>query len=320
MQQAQIQQEQTIQEQSMQEQSMQEKAMQDQARQTQIRQQTMMPATQFERFASLHAGRQPLILPNAWDAASAALLQLAGVKAMATSSAAMAWSLGYRDGGALPPGTLLNAVAAMMRVSSLPLSVDIEAGYSDNPAEVVTLVEGLVALGVVGINLEDGDQAPELMEAKIVAIRASASCRALFINARTDVFLRELATGESAIVKESVREMVKEEAAIAMTLARLRRYQAAGADGGFIPGVSSVAVAKRLAEGINMPLNLMLPADSTEIPALFNAGIGRFSYGPAGFLTAYSAFLQASQEFMVLGEEQTRVRTLDYATVDGLFA
>lgn len=221
----------------------------------------------------------PLVLINIWDAASAAVVQASGAQALATSSASLAWSLGYPDGEALPQQELLDAVARIIRVSELPLSVDIEAGYSDNPSEVASLVAKLVNLGVVGINLEDGAQEPELLVAKIEAIRATKSCRTLFINARTDVYLRALAS---------------DRAAVDMTKRRLLSYQNAGANCGFIPGLSCEQVASELANEIQMPLNLMVDASLSTVDTLFKSGITRFSVGPASFLNAYSGLSSKS--------------------------
>ncbi|MFT5236207.1 MAG: 2-methylisocitrate lyase-like PEP mutase family enzyme [Shewanella sp.] len=243
----------------------------------------------------------PLILVNIWDAASAALMQNSGAKALATSSASLAWSLGYPDGQVLPRPALIEAVSRIMRVSQLPVSVDIESGYSDNPAEVVTLVTELVNLGVVGINLEDGDQAPERLMAKIAAIRATASCRDLFINARTDVFLRELAVGKDAVD---------------MTKLRLQRYQTAGANSGFIPGLACEKIATELANEVDMPLNLMVDNSLTTVDKLSQCGIVRFSVGPASFLNAYSALLNPQGSETTASSE---LRTLDYNRVNALF-
>ncbi|WP_394388768.1 isocitrate lyase/PEP mutase family protein [Shewanella woodyi] len=237
----------------------------------------------------------PLVLMNIWDAASAAVVQASGAKALATSSASLAWSLGYPDGEALPLQELLDAVARIIRVSELPLSVDIEAGYSDNPSEVASLVAKLVNLGVVGINLEDGAQEPELLVAKIEAIRATKSCRTLFINARTDVYLRALAS---------------DRAAVEMTKKRLLSYQNAGANCGFIPGLSCEQVASELANEIQMPLNLMVDASLSTVDTLFKSGITRFSVGPASFLNAYSVLSSKS------GIEPS---PLDYNSLNELF-
>lgn len=139
-------------------------------------------------FRALHQQDPLLVLPTAWDAASAALWQRAGAAAVGTSSAALAWSCGYADGGALPEH-LLQRVAEIAAAVSVPLNVDLEDGYSRDPDAVARLVERIAALGVAGINLEDGGNPPPLLVAKLDAIRDRLGERRMFINARTDVYL-----------------------------------------------------------------------------------------------------------------------------------
>jgi 2-methylisocitrate lyase-like PEP mutase family enzyme len=249
-----------------------------------------------EHFKALHQGEQPLVLVNIWDAAGAALLQEQGAQALATSSASLAWSLGYADGDTLPVAELLAAVGRITRVCRVPLSVDIEQGYSDNPVEVAALAKQLAELGVAGINLEDGSGSAELLVAKIGAIRFAVGS-GLFINARTDVYLRNLAQGEAAV--DESRQ-------------RLLAYQQAGADGGFIPGLEDEDVAAQLAEAVSMPLNLMLSADAKTISTLSACGIRRFSMGPAPFLVAYGAVLGWA------GFDEA-FAALDYGQVNALF-
>lgn len=228
-------------------------------------------------FKALHQQSEPLILTNVWDAASAAIIQASGARAIATSSAALAWSLGYPDGQALPKATLLDVVNNILRLSRVPVTIDIESGYSQDPDEVAAFVAQLAKLGVAGINIEDGSASVAEMVAKIKAIRAHhPRCQGLFINARTDVYLLGLASGEAAVV---------------MTIDRLTQYQAAGADGGFIPGANQVETAKRLSAAVDMPLNFMLLNEQMDIGELFAAGVQRFSTGPASFLQAYSTLL-----------------------------
>src|SRR5262249_20215779 len=115
------------------------------------------------QFADLHAGPEVLVLPNAWDAASAAILAGAGAKAVATSSAAVAWAHGYPDGDALPRTLLLATIAACSRgAGDVPLSADIEGGYTDDLAELSEVIKAVVGAGAVGINLEDGARDPDL--------------------------------------------------------------------------------------------------------------------------------------------------------------
>ncbi|WP_229381051.1 isocitrate lyase/PEP mutase family protein [Shewanella psychropiezotolerans] len=268
---------------------------------------TNMFESHLNTFRKLHSQSSPLMLVNVWDAASAAVVQASGAKALATSSASLAWSLGYADGGELPVDALLLAVANIMRVSQLPVTVDIEDGYSDKPADVASLVTKLVRLGVVGINIEDGDKTPELLVAKITAIRASASCGQVFINARTDVFLRGLADNQEALT---------------MTEARLTRYQAAGANCGFIPGLDSDKAATRLANNLDLPLNFMLAGDhlavSKRADTLLKFGVTRFSVGPGSFLDAYSTLKRTSKVSEVSCKNTEQCELLNYNEMNTL--
>lgn len=232
----------------------------------------MTASTAFQTFHAQHRAPTPLLLPNAWDAASARLFEQAGASAVATSSASLAWSLGHADGGALPPEELLAAVQRMARVIRIPLTVDLEDGYSQDPAAVALLACAVAEAGAVGINLEDGADAPALLAEKIAAIRAALGGRALFINARSDVWLRQLAS---------------DEAAVAMGAQRLCLYREAGADGGFAPGLVATHEVATLAAAIGMPLNLMSLPGMPAIRELHAAGAQRFSVGPAPFLAAY---------------------------------
>ena len=144
-----------------------------------------------DEFRALHAPGEILVLANAWDAASARMSEEAGAKAVATSSASLAWSHGYPDGEALAAETLLAALENVLRVVTAPVTVDSEAGYSSDPEAVADYAARLIDLGVAGINLEDGHEAPDLHARKIAAIKARAARMGgdLFVNARTDVYL-----------------------------------------------------------------------------------------------------------------------------------
>ncbi|MES2581718.1 MAG: isocitrate lyase/phosphoenolpyruvate mutase family protein [Pseudomonadota bacterium] len=224
------------------------------------------------QFKALHTAPNALVIPNAWDAASAALFADAGASAVATSSASLAWSLGYADGGSLPRTELLAAVRRIQRVLHIPLTVDLEDGYSNDPQAVAALVAEVAALGVAGINLEDGAQPPGLLADKIAASRQALGNTPLFINARTDVYLRGMAKGD---------------AAVAMAVERATLYHAAGADGLFVPGMSGVDDTARVASQTMLPLNLMLLPSMPNISDLFAVGARRFTAGPATFQTAY---------------------------------
>lgn len=254
-------------------------------------------------FFALHQQPEPMLLINIWDPASAVLAQQQGAKALGTSSAALAWSLGYADGQQLPVTELLAAVQRILRVAQLPLTVDIEQGYSDDPMQVAELVLQLSKLGVAGINIEDGIAEPELLSAKIHACRRLLNGRALFINARTDVYLAQLATGPEAVT-ECHR--------------RLALYQEAGADGAFVPCLTDLAAAKQLSQHSTLPLNLMGWPEGATLQDLTKAGVKRLSVGPALFVQSYQACQRAMFRFMHQG--QPADQPFHYADFNKLFS
>src|SRR6266481_5231029 len=197
-----------------------------------------------ETFHGLHRQKDILILPNAWDAGSAKVIEDAGAKAIATSSAGVAWALGYPDGDALPPKKLADLTARITNVIRIPLSVDFEGGYTKKPAKVAENLKPIIDAGAVGINIEDGEGTPELLAKKIENARKAAEKAGvnLFINARTDVYLAEIGSPESR-----TRE----------TIDRAARYRDAGADGIFIPGLSEPSAIRAIVSEVEMPVNLM---------------------------------------------------------------
>ena len=245
--------------------------------------------SQAAAFKQLHAGPQILVLPNAWDAASAALMEDAGAQAVATSSAAVAWAHGYADGDLLPVPTLLAAIGEIARVLKVPLTADIEGGYSDDLQTLAETVKGVIGAGAVGINLEDGARAPDLHARKIEAVRKAADQAgvALFVNARTDVYLRGLAKGE---------------AALAETLRRAELYRAAGADGIFVPGPVDEALLGTLARQIALPLNVMGRGGAPSAARLQALGVRRLSSATAPFRAAYAALGRAMSAFLESGD------------------
>lgn len=248
-----------------------------------------IPMTQsaFNTFQALHRQAQPLLLANVWDAASTVLLQTDGAQAVATSSAAVAWSLGYADGSVLPEAELLSAIARIMRVARVPVTVDFEDGYSSDPAAVAALACKLANLGVVGVNLEDGLQPAQLLVDKIVAIRVALDGTPLFINARTDVFLKKIAQGPEAI---------------ALCIERLSAYRAAGADGAFIPAMTKAEDAAQVIRGVDLPLNLMTLPTLDTIASLAAVGVKRISAGPALFQTTYAYGRAQASRFLSEGD------------------
>jgi 2-methylisocitrate lyase-like PEP mutase family enzyme len=242
-----------------------------------------------DRFRALHAPGELLVLANAWDAASARLSVEVGAKAIATSSATLAWAHGYADGETLPTPVLLTAVAEILRVASVPVSVDSEAGYSDDPAKVADTAARLIDMGVAGINLEDGRSDPDLHARKIAAIKARTAQMgaALFINARTDVYLLNLAEGEAAFTE---------------TIARAKRYEDAGADGIFVPFVRDSETIGALVRAIASPLNILAVKDVPDVSTLKTLGVRRLSTGAGPGRAAYGAAMKAMQRVLIDGQ------------------
>ena len=236
---------------------------------------------QVARFRALH--QDMLVLPNAWDVASARMVQELGGKAVATSSAAVAWANGYADGEGMPRAVVLAATRAVLRVVAVPVTIDSEAGYSDDPAAVAAHVLELAGMGVAGINLEDGRGAPEVLAAKIAAIKAALKDAGadIFINARCDIYLFDL-----------VPDAQKLEALIA----RGRMYRDAGADGFFAPLICDLGDIAKVAQAVPLPLNVLMMKGLAPIAALQKAGARRVS---AGALTGRAAYGQAAKAVKV---------------------
>lgn len=263
-----------------------------------------MPKELASHFQALHFRPGVLLLPNAWDAASALIQARAGATAVATSSAALAWALGYRDGGALPVGELISAVRRITRVLRVPLTVDIEDGFSDRADDVADLAVEIHGVGAVGINIEDGSGPSEVLVEKIRAIRARTVLAELFVNARTDVYLRSLAQGQEAV------SMVK---------VRAEEYAKAGADGLFVPGLKNTNDTAQIASGTKLPLNLMALPGLPAIESLQLAGLRRLSAGPAMFLSAYATVARVTDAFLLGQTEPMFNSALGFASVEELF-
>jgi 2-methylisocitrate lyase-like PEP mutase family enzyme len=240
-------------------------------------------------FRDLHAPGSLLVLPNAWDAASARLVEACGARAVATTSTGVAWSQGYADGNVMPPSVVAAAVAAIARVVHIPVSADVEAGYSSDPDAVGSLVARVIDAGAVGINLEDGSEPPDLLCAKIEAAKRAAARGGvdLFVNARTDVFLRGLVASDRAVGE---------------TVERARRYRGAGADGVFVPGLVAVDDIRAVATAVEpMPVNVMAWPGLPGVAELAALGVRRLSAGAAIASRAFGLARQLTTTFLASG-------------------
>lgn len=246
-------------------------------------------------FSELHQHKDPLLIANVWDAHSAQLAQAAGFKALGTSSHAIAFSLGYKDGEQIPVKELLFVIERIVAVSKIPVSVDFEAGYSDDPAVVAKHALKLQKLGVKGINLEDGKvvngkrklEKEKLLIKKIKAIKEVTK---LFINARTDTYT----TKHENALEESIR--------------RARLYEKAGADGIFVPLLEEPLEIAAFVDEIKLPLNVFTTANLPSYQALKELGVKRISHGAK----QYDLLMKKSEKIF-----NQFIETKDYSIVLG---
>lgn len=245
-----------------------------------------------------------LILPNAWDGASAALMRSLGAKAIATTSAGVAWSLGWPDGDALPVERVAQATRDIVRAAQgLPVSVDFEGGYSEDPAKVAAAARTVVEAGAQGINIEDGGGAPERLAAKIAAIRAAVGAE-LFINARCDVWLRGVGEADGRVAEAARRAAI---------------YRAAGADGLFTPRLTEEAGIAKLVEATEMPLNLLACPGLPDAKRLETLGVRRLSAGPRIIEAALGRAAALTRDFLEDGRSEPLMEgALDWSELNAL--
>ena len=240
-----------------------------------------------ETFHGLHRKGDPLILFNAWDVATAKAIAKVS-PAVATSSWAVASALGYADGEDVPLDMVTDLVARLTAGVSVPVSIDLEAGYGETPDAAAKSVAKILQAGAIGINIEDGLYGGkrhlatlEQHAAKIKAVRDTAqkSGIRLFINARTDPFLLEFGSPD-----ECLNEAAK----------RAKAYADAGADGIFVPGLTDLALIERFTRLTPLPVNIMVTEGVPEIPDLARAGVRRVSLGPWPLMAAMRVIGQAA--------------------------
>jgi 2-methylisocitrate lyase-like PEP mutase family enzyme len=253
-------------------------------------------------FLALHRG-PGFVLPNAWDAGSARILEQVGFPAIATTSAGIAWSCGVPDGGALDLDTMLEHVGRIVAAVGVPVSADLEAGYDD----VADTVRCAVELGVVGGNLEDqvGGELFAVDEAadRVAAARAAAPVGTFVLNARTDTYL---SSSSGDVFGETVE--------------RAGRYVEAGADCIFVPGVNDEETIRRLAAAIPAPLNLVAGLSNViPAPTLFSLGVKRVSLGGSLARAALSGLERAGRELLESGTLGFLDGAIAYAEVQRRF-
>jgi len=269
-------------------------------------------------FRALHRPPPILLLPNAWDVVSARLFEIEGFRAIGTTSAGIATTLGYPDGQRMSLAENLSVVRRIAGAVRVPVSADIEAGYAGSPEGVAESVRAALAAGAVGINLEDGTGDPadplfdaELMVERIRAVREAVESEGipLFLNARVDTYL---------VLKGGAEGTFRE------TVARARAYVEAGADGIFVPsmpgGLDRAAIAA-LAKEIPAPLNLIAGPDMPPVGELERLGVARLSFGPRPMRAALAFVRTMAKEWAEKGTYSLMTAdSLSYEEVNEILA
>jgi 2-methylisocitrate lyase-like PEP mutase family enzyme len=265
-------------------------------------------------FRALHA-KKPLILPNAWDAASARVIEAAGALAIATTSAGVSWSFGRADGQKLKREEMLQVIGNIVQSVKVPVSADVESGYGNGSGkDVADTVQAMISLGIAGINLEDSPGhdgqmllAPDEHAERIRIARQTATSMGgdLLINARTDVYLFQV--GE---VKTRLSAAVE----------RARMYRRAGADCVFVPGVVDISTIAELVKAIEGPLNIMAMPGAPSAKQLGEIGVARVSVGPWIAQAALATAHAAARELVEQGTYTSLEAGLPFAELNAMFA
>ena len=251
----------------------------------------MNQAEKAQAFAALHIPGKPVILYNIWDAGSARTVAKAGAPAIATGSWSVAAAQGYSDGQAIPFDLLLTVVERISATVDLPLTVDFEGGYAVEPNGLRENVSRLMGAGAIGINFEDqivggeGLHAIDVQSERIAAIRAAADAAGLpfFINARTDLFLKERdADRHKSLVQDAVE--------------RASAYADAGASGFFVPGLTDPDLVGKICADVPLPVNVMMAPKAPSIGVLSDCGVARVSFGGWPYMDATAALTERFNE------------------------
>jgi 2-methylisocitrate lyase-like PEP mutase family enzyme len=258
-----------------------------------------------EQFRKLHQGPAILILPNAWDVASARVFEDAGFPALGTTSAGVANSLGYPDGGFISRDEMLEVVGRIVRAVKIPVTADVEFGYGDP----VATAKGVAAAGAVGMNLEDtrGEDPESLvdLEEQVAIIQSIHALKLpIVLNARTDIFL-------AGIGDPSTR--------LARTVERLNAFREAGADCLFAPGVKDAETIAALAKQVNGPLNILATVGTPPAGELERLGVAKVSVGSGPARATLGLVRRIAMELRDKGSFQTMLDgQIPYAEINSL--
>lgn len=262
---------------------------------------------------SLHRRGHPLVLFNVWDAVSARIVEELGYPALATGSAAVAWTQGFPDGEHISREGMLAAVQRITRAVNVPVTADLEAAYGPAVQDAAATARGAIEAGAVGLNVEDAGEPGALMDLDLHCERIEAIVETgkrvgvpLVVNARTDVFLRRGGRDDESCLQEAVR--------------RGNGFLEAGADCVFVLGVSGEAAIERLARDINGPINVFANPKTPPLARLAELGVARVSIGPAGLAHALAYVRRAAQRLRDEGTFEFTGDRISGDELDALFS
>jgi 2-methylisocitrate lyase-like PEP mutase family enzyme len=261
--------------------------------------------TKADKLRSLHQGPEILVLPNTWDCASARIFEELGYPAIATTSAGVAFSLGYADGQNIPGKEMLAAVARIARSVDVPVTADLEGGYGD----IAETASALMESGAVGLNLEDIlDHGPESLasiEEQVSRIAAVRKSGPVVINARTDLFLLQI--GDEATRFDRAIE-------------RLKAYRDAGSDCLFIPGIVTEDLIARFVEALKFPINILAVAGTPSVARLKQLGVARITVGSGMMRSAMGHTRRIAEDLKRTGEFNKMIEgSIPFAEANALF-
>lgn len=265
-------------------------------------------------FRRLHHGPHILVLANCWDVASARILEAADVPAIATSSAGVAFSLGYPDGQRISREEMLGVVARVAKAVQVPVTADVESGYGTRPEDAARTATAVIAAGAVGMNLEDSSDESDtalvdlsLAVEKIRAVREAGSKAgvSLVINARTDVYLNQIGAPQSRYDH---------------ALRRAAAFRDAGADCVFLPGIKEPKLISRLVQDLKCPINILAGPGSPSIAELQRLGVARVSLGSKPMLAGLGTLRRLVQELQQTGTYTSLEGAVTYAEMQKLLS
>jgi 2-methylisocitrate lyase-like PEP mutase family enzyme len=262
-----------------------------------------------DAFRVMHRGAQILLLPNAWDVASARVFEESGFGAIATTSAGIAFTLGYPDGQRISREEMLGVVRRIAAGVRVPVTADVEAGYGDGPEDAARTARDVAKAGAVGMNLEDatGDPQRPLLELtrQVERVKAvqEAVREAVVLNARTDVYLLQLEAPEK-----------RYDAA----LRRLAAYRDAGADCVFVPGLRDAETIGRLVKDLRCPVNILGGPGSPSVPELEKMSVARVSVGSGAMRATLGLVRRIAGELKGSGTYEALEGAISYADVNGM--